>query len=100
MTQLLASPTILQSFPVGTPEQQYSFNVSGTLADGTTTFNQAFPSDASSTTVDLPAGTFTYTVSKMGFTSLPSDPFTIQGQTTVQFNVPDGSQKASPPVIQ
>jgi hypothetical protein len=94
MTATLSTPTASIVFPIGTADTEWSFSLSGTLADGggyTNTLTSATPS----LQADLPEGaTVVLVVSKNGMSSLPSDPF-VAPLTTVTLTVPDASQKAT-----
>jgi hypothetical protein len=86
------------AFAAGTTDTPWAFHVSGTQADGTP-FGGGVESPNSTTSIDLPPGTYTLVVEKNGVSSLPSDPFTVGGMpgggtTEVELSVPDATQKA------
>lgn len=86
-------------FAAGTTDTPWAFHITGTQADGTA-FGGGVESATPSTTIDLPAGTYTLVVEKNGVSSLPSDPFTVDvapggGTTPVELSVPDATQKAT-----
>ncbi len=89
-TATLSAATVQQTFPAGTVDPGFTYTVTGVLADGTTPFSQT----NSSGSFDLAAGTYVGTVSKLGFTSLPSSPLTVTGPVTVTLDVPDATQAA------
>ncbi len=89
-TVTLSAPTQVQTFPAGTTDPGFTYTVTGVLADGTTPFSAS----NSSGSFDLNAGTYVGTVSKLGFTSLPSSPLTVTEPATVQLDVPDPAQAA------
>lgn len=93
VTKTLSTATVVQDFPGGTVDPGYTFTIVGTLADGTpfaVTVNGADPSIE----LDLEAGTYVGTVSKLGVNSLPSEPLTIEAPVTVSITVPDAAQAA------
>ena len=93
MTVSFSTPTATTVFPAGTADTEWTFAVSGTLADGSA-YSNSFTSAASSMQADLPEGaTVSLVVSKNGVSSLPSDPFPVP-VTTVTLSVPDVNQKA------
>jgi hypothetical protein len=93
MTATFSTPTATAVFPAGTLDTEWSFAVSGTLADGSA-YSNVFASPTPSMVADLPEGaTVTLVVSKNGVSSLPSDPFPVP-VTTVTLSVPDATQKA------
>lgn len=93
MTEALSTPTTTAVFPAGTADTDWTFTVSGTMADGSA-YSNAFTSSAPSMMAALPEGaTVTLVVTKNGISSLASDPFTVP-MTTVTLSVPDATQKA------
>lgn len=93
MTATLATPTTTAVFPAGTADTEWTFTVSGTLADGGA-YSHMFTSATPSMQADLPEGaTVTLVVAKNGVSSLASDPFVVP-MTTVTLSVPDATQKA------
>ncbi len=93
MTATFSTPLTTAAFPIGTPDTDWTFAVSGTLADGSA-YSNTFTSSAPSMQAELPEGaTVTLVVSKNGVSSLPSDPFPVP-MTTVTLSVPDATQKA------
>jgi hypothetical protein len=93
MTATLSTPTTTAVFPIGTLDTDWTFSVSGTLADGSA-YSNVFTSAAPSMSAALPEGaTVTLVVSKNGVSSLPSDPLVVP-LTTVTLSVPDATQKA------
>lgn len=93
--QTLSCSVVTQTFPAGTPDPGFTFTVTGTLADGTTPFEQTVLGTDPTASFDLPAGTFTGTVSKLGVVSQPSAPLTVTAATTVTLSVPDATQPAT-----
>jgi hypothetical protein len=106
----LSITTTQVEVPADTIENSFQFLITGILADGTTPFSQTVISPGSSTSADLPDGTFTVSVSKNGFSSLPSDVFTVTAippvdgsgnsgsggtlpVTTIKLTVPDSTAK-------
>lgn len=97
--KILSCPLVVQTFPAGTVEEAFVATVSGTAADGTA-FSQSFSSASITVSADLPAGTYSYVISKNGISSLVSDSFTVTvdtGPVTISLTVPDPTQKASAP---
>ena len=94
MQATLAAFTVKQDFPAGTTDPGFTFIVTGTQADGTA-FTASQNSGAASVTFDLPPGTYTGTVSKLGVASQPSVPFTVAVPTVVTLEVPDPAQPAT-----
>ena len=93
MTATLSTPTASIVFPAGTADTEWSFSLSGTLADGSA-YSNTLSAAAPSLSADLPEGaTVVLVVSKNGVSSLPSDPFVVP-LTTVTLSVPDATQKA------
>lgn len=89
----LSTPTASAVFPIGTLDTEWTFSLSGTLADGGA-YSNVLTSAAPSIPADLPEGaTVVLIVSKNGVSSLPSDPFIVP-LTTVTLSVPDATQKA------
>jgi hypothetical protein len=94
MTANLSTPIASIVFPIGTADTDWSFSLSGTLADGSA-YSNTFTAAAPSMQVALPEGaTVVLVVSKNGVSSLPSEPF-VAPLTTVTLTVPDASQKAT-----
>ena len=89
----LAAAVLLKDFPADTVDPGFTFAITGTLADGTS-FTASATSTDSFAEFDLEPGTYTGTVSKLGFTSQPSAPLTITAPTTIQLSVPDDAQAA------
>ena len=81
-------------FPEGTIDPGFTFTVTGTLPDGAP-FSSSITSQASSEAFDLGPGTYTGTVSKLGFSSLPSAALVITVPVTITLSVPDATQAAS-----
>lgn len=94
-TETLSCQVIPQVFPEGTVDPGFTFVVTGTLADGTTPFSQSQTSTAPSASFDLPPGTFTGTVSKLGVTSQTSLPLVVAAPVTITLSVPDPAQAAT-----
>lgn len=93
MTATLSTPTASAVFPIGTADTDWSFALSGTLADGSA-YSNTLTSASPSMQAALPEGaTVVLVVSKNGINSLPSDPFVVP-LTTVTLSVPDATQKA------
>lgn len=93
MTATLSTPITTAVFPIGTTDTEWSFAVSGTLADGSA-YSNTFTSASPSMQAALPEGaTVALVVSRNGVSSLPSDPF-VAPVTTVTLSVPDATQKA------
>lgn len=93
MTATFSTPVTSAVFPAGTADTEWTFALTGTLADGSTYAN-TFTSASPSMQADLPEGaTVTLVVTKNGVSSLPSDPFPVP-VTTVTLSVPDATQKA------
>jgi len=101
MSTLTASTTQV-AFPAGTPDADFVFTLTGTNPDGSAA-SASFTSAGSSFSVDLSTvlqvgAVVSLVVSKTiggtTYSSLPSDPFTVQAET-ILLAVPDGSQKAS-----
>lgn len=93
MTATLSTPTTSAVFPIGTADTDWTFSLSGTLADGSA-YSNVFTSATPSMQAALPEGaTVVLVVSKNGVSSLPSDPFPV-AVTTVILTVPDATQKA------
>lgn len=90
----LAAPTISKAFPAGTADTDFSFAITGTLADGTA-FSDVVTSTGPSVAYTLNPGTYTVKVSKLGVVSQPSLPFAVADTTTVTFTVPDPVQAAT-----
>jgi len=90
VTKTLSAPTQTQTFPAGTTDPGFTYTVTGVLADGTTPFSATNAVGA----FDLVPGTYVGTVSKLGFTSAPSVPLTIDQPATVKIDVPDPTQPA------
>lgn len=100
MSKLLSCAVVAVLFPAGTTEEQFVFTVKG--ANANESFAATFTSSSNSYTAsatDLPPGDYTYTVTKNGNTSLPSDVFTVTASAPsgITFSVPDAAQKASTP---
>lgn len=98
MNLTLSCAVVALTFAAGTTDTPWAFHVSGTQADGTA-YGGGVESSNSTTTIDLPAGTYTLVVEKNGVSSLPSDPFVVDaapggGTTPVELSVPDATQKA------
>lgn len=91
--QTLTCATVKHDFPAGTADTDYTFTVTGTLADGTS-FSTSALSSAPTTTFNLAPGTYTGTVSKLGISSLPSVALTVTVPATVTLQVPDVAQPA------
>lgn len=94
MLKVLSAPTALRDFPGDTVDTPFLMTITGNLADGTP-FAQSFDDDDASTEVDLQPGTYVGVVSKLGVSSLPSAPLTIDVPTTVTLSVPDPAQPAT-----
>lgn len=95
----LSCPTASKEFPAGTTEEAFVATVTGTDATGAA-FSQSYSSSAPTVSADLPAGTYSYVISKNGISSLASDSFSVTADTvpvTVIFSVPDATQKAVTP---
>lgn len=92
MQKTLSVTTVDRTFPEGTADPGFTFTVTGTLVDGSP-FEQVVVAGEPTVTMDLAPGTYTAGASKLGFTSLPSDPFTVEAPATVTLSVPDDAQK-------
>jgi hypothetical protein len=93
MTATLSTPITTAVFPAGTADTDWTFVLTGALADGSA-YSNTFTSASPSMQADLPEGaTVSLVVSKNGVSSQPSDPFTV-AVTTVTLSVPDATQKA------
>lgn len=93
MTATLSTPITTVVFPAGTADTEWTFALTGTLADGSPYANM-FTSASPSMQADIPEGaTVSLVVSKNGISSLASDPF-VAPVTTVTLSVPDATQKA------
>jgi hypothetical protein len=93
MTATLSTPVATAVFPAGTADTEWTFVLTGSLADGSA-YSNSFTSAAPSMQADIPEGaTVTLVVTKNGVSSLASDPFTAP-VTTVTLSVPDAAQKA------
>lgn len=95
----LSCPIVSQAFPAGTVEEQFVATITGTDSTGAA-FSQSYSSSAPSVSVDLPAGTYSYVISKNGISSLVSDSFSVASSAivfSIVFSVPDATQKASTP---
>lgn len=99
MSKVLSCAVVAVLFPAGTTEEGFVFNIAGANANAGFSLTLTSVTNSVIATPDqLPAGDYTYTVSKNGNTSLPSDVFTvIANPTGVTFSVPDITQKASVP---
>jgi hypothetical protein len=94
-TKTLSAPLVTQTFPAGTVDPGFTFTVTGTLADGVTPFTGTVTNPSSSVSFDLPPGTFTGVVSKLGVSSAPTEPLTLAAPVLVTLSVPDTTQKAT-----
>ena len=95
MIKTLAAAVVMAAFPANTPDELFTFTVTGTNSDGTP-FNNSVSSPIASAQMDIPAGTgFVLVVSKLGHSSLPSAPFDQAVAATVTFSVPDTAQAAT-----
>lgn len=92
--QTLSASVVKQEFPAGTTDTDYTFTVTGTLADGTA-FSTTSTSPTPSATFDLAPGTYTGIVSKLKVSSLPSAPLTVTVPTTITLEVPDATAAAA-----
>lgn len=93
MTATFSTPIATAVFPAGTADTEWTFDLTGTHADGSS-YAAQFSSADPSMQAALPEGaTVSLVVSKNGVSSLPSDPFTV-AVTTVTLSVPDATQKA------
>ncbi len=92
--QTLSCSVIGQVFPGGTVDPGFTFIVTGTLADGTV-FSTSSTGISPTASFDLAPGTYTGAVSKLGITSLLSDPLTIVAPASVTLSVPDATMKAA-----
>lgn len=87
---VLSALAVTQDFPAETVDPGFLYTVTGTLADGT-----PFSSALTSGSFDLAPGTYTGTVSKLGISSLESDPLVVPTGGMVTLQVPDATQKAT-----
>ncbi len=94
MDATLSASVVDKEFPGGTVDPGFTFVVTGTLADGTP-FATSASDTAPSHGFTLDPGTYTGTVSKLGFTSQPSAPFVVTAPVTVTLSVPDDTQAAT-----
>lgn len=91
--QTLSASVVKKEFPIGTKDTDYTFAVTGTLADGTA-FTTSSTGTTPSATFDLASGVYVGTVSKNGVSSLPSAALTVTVPTTVTLEVPDAAAPA------
>lgn len=90
----ISVPLVSQAFAAGTTDPGFTVVIVGTLADGSSYSNSTVISSLDQP-VEVPVGTgFVATVSKLGFSSQPSDPFdVVEVPAQITLSVPDATTK-------
>ena len=90
----LSATMVGKSFPEGTVDADAEFAITGTQATGEA-LSLSVTSAAGSAEFDLPPGSYTGVVSKLGYSSLPSAVLVVVAPVTVTLSVPDTTLPAS-----